>query len=338
MSGAEKRVDAYREACCRGTSWLLARVNPDGSIGPVEDRLFYYRVPWTFVLVGEIVAASRVLDWIYQHMFTPIGAFEGVSPQGGFERRYGSYPIACLLVGANMLQRLDIVYPGTQNLLTWQDPALGGFYNDRQDLTPSGEQELFPTAQGGMTLLLTGQIEAAKRAGEWMERLWDLQPDRAHKLYHVFCPAKGLVRDYAPDQEALYVTKKNQPWQHHYNGGIAAAFLTQLYMATREKRWLDLAQTYQAFSITTDACQFQSKQVCKSGWGAGLLYVVTREERYRDWAVRLGDWFLEHQFQDGHWENTKYWNPNPSLADNIEITTEFVMHLAHLVAYLSVSG
>ena len=79
-------------------------------------------------------------------------------------------------------------------------------------------------------------------------------------------------------------------------------------------------------------------QVCKSGWGAGLLYVITREARYRDWAIRLGDWFLKHQFSDGHWENTKHWVPNPSVADNIEVTVEFVMHVANLIAYLSVKA
>ena len=332
----ESKLAAYRQACRKGTDWLLDHSNPDGSIGPVEDGLFYYRVPWAFALMGEITAASRELDWIHQNMFTSEGAFEGVSPPGEFESRFGSYPLACLIVGATLLHRLDIVYLGTQNLLTWQDRESGGFYNDIKNITATGEQELFPTCQGGMTCLLTGQVEAAKKAGEWMKRLWVLQPDVTRKLYHVYTPAHGLVMDYAPDQEAAYLTKKDEPWQYHFNGGIAAAFLTKLHMATGETEWLDLAREYQEFSMTTDECQFQSMQVCKSGWGAGLLYVVTREPRYRDWTVRLGDWFLEHQYEDGHWEPTKYWMPNPTTADHIEINAEFVMHVANIITYLSV--
>ena len=88
--------------------------------------------------------------------------------------------------------------------------------------------------------------------------------------------------------------------------------------------------------MTTDDCQFQSKQTCKSGWGAGLLYVVTREDRYRDWTVRMGDWFVEHQFADGYWENTKVHTPNPTQADQIHITAEFVMHVANIITYLAV--
>ncbi len=187
-----------------------------------------------------------------------------------------------------------------------------------------------------MTFILTGQIEAARRAGQWVKQLWELQPDVEHKMYHVYSPAQGLVTDFAPDQQAVYLTRKDQPWQYHYNGGIAAAFLTKLYMATGDEQWLDLARKYQAFSMTSDECQFQSMQTCKSGWGSGLLYVATREQSYRDWTVRLGDWFVGHQFEDGHWENTKYWTPDPTDDINIEVTAEFVMHVANLISYLSV--
>ena len=330
------KIATYVRACRRGTEWLMNRMNPDGSIGPEGCRLCYYRVPWSFALMGELPVAIRLLDWIGSHMFSPSGAFEGVSDRGIFATRFGSYPIACLLIGAAMMQRFEIVYPGTRHLLAWQDPETGGFHNSLDDMTDRGEQELFPTAQGGMSLLMTGQIAAARKTGGWLKRLWDLQPDVESKLYHVFTRSGGLFTDYAPEQETAYLTKKNEPWQHHYNGGIAAAFLTKLFTATGDEKWLDLAKQYQAFSMTTDECQFQSMQVCKSGWGSGLLYVATKEERYQDWTIKLGDWFVEHQFEDGHWENTKALLPNPTEADNLEITAEFVMHLANIIANVSV--
>ena len=328
-----EKLDVYRLACRKGTDWLLRWMNADGSVGPVEERLFYYRLPWTLTLMGEITAASRILDWICTHMFTPEGAFEGLSPQGLFASRYGSYPLACLLVGATLQQRHDIVYPATNRLLSWQDSESGGFYNTLPDV--DGEQDLFPTAQGGMALIQVGRIEAALSAGNWFQRVWEAQPDVQSKLYAVYGSSR-LVTDFPEDQAQDYVTLKDKPWQYHYNGGIAAAFLTKLHQATGNSDWLDLARNYQAFSTTTDECQFQSMQMCKSGWGSGLLYTVTREAIHRDWTFRMGDWFVEHQFDDGRWENTKYWNPNPALADNIELTTEFVMHLSHIISHLSV--
>ncbi len=173
--------------------------------------------------------------------------------------------------------------------MTWQDPETGGFYATRADRSEDAEQELFPTAQAGMSFALTGRVEAAIRAGEWFQRLWDLQPEPERRLYAVYSRSQGLVQNYPEDQEAFYVTKKDEPWQHHFNGGIAAAFLSQLHMATGDTQWLDLAREYQRFSMTSDECQFDSKQLCKSGWGSGLLYVATREEQFREWTMRLGD-------------------------------------------------
>ena len=346
----EKKLEIYRATCRKGTDWLLGFMNVDGSIGPIDEpeRIYYYRVPWAFALMGEISSADRALDWVSRHMFSVDGEVEGHSPRGLFDTLYGSYPLACLLIAAVMRQRFSLVIPGARCLATWQDPESGGFYNNRQDMTETGEQVLFPTAQGGMTLLQLGQIEAARKAGVWFRRLWELQPDIEHRLYAVFSRAKGLVTGAdasesagswssdLPEHEFVYVTKKDEPWQAHFNGGIAAAFLTQLHTATGKAEWLDLARGYQEFSMTTNECQFQSMQVCKSGWGSGMLYVATREARYQDWTVRMGDWFVEHQLEDGHWENTKHWTPIPTVSNNIEITAEFVMHLANIISYLSV--
>ena len=337
ITGLEKRVDRFRDAAHRGTDWLLQFANADGSVGPVQERLFYYRLPWALALVGEIGKACRLLDWIHDHMISATGEFEGVSPQGIFAERYGSYPLACLLMGASMLQRYDLVYPCLPALARWQDPETGGFRNGRFQRPTDARQEIFPTAQGGMACLQVGQIEAAQQAAAWLDHLWNAQPDSEHRLFHVYSPSEGLVAAGAGEEEALYITRKDQPWQHHFNGGIAAAFLTQLHLATAQAKWLDLARCYQAFSMTTAACQFESKQVCKSGWGAGLLYVVTRDPVYARWTARLGEWFLDEQLADGHWENTPHWNPHPTRADNIEITAEFVMHLVNLIAYLSVA-
>ena len=147
------RIVRYRDACRRGTGWMLSRQGLDGSLGPVAERLCYYRVPWALALVGERVAAAACLDWIEGAMISEEGEFEGVSPRGIFDQRYGSYPLACLLTGACLLERTDLVRRCLPRLLSWQDPDTGGFFNCREEMDTRGEQELFPTCQAGMTLL-----------------------------------------------------------------------------------------------------------------------------------------------------------------------------------------
>ena len=327
-------LDNFRTACHRGTQWLLALRNPDGSLGPTDKQLCYYRLPWTLHLVAEDTTAENFLEWIERNMLDSQGEFRGITPRGIFDQHYGSYPLACLLTGAQRLGRADLVKTCMPRLLSWQSPENGGFYGTRTPFAVQGEQELFPTAQGGMSLLAAGQIEAASRAGRWLEQLWQQQPDREHRLFQVTDSTGALITEYSGEQAVLYVTEKNDPWQHHYNGGIAAALLAELYLATADNHWLHSARNYQDFSMTTDACQFRSMQTCKSGWGSGLLWKATSDPIYQDWTYRMGNWFVEHQFADGHWENTKFWNPHPSLSDNVEITTEFVMHLAHILQFL----
>ena len=75
----ETRLEAYSRACRDGTDWMLGHFNPDGSVGPVEERIFYYRVPWALALMGEVSAAHRLLGWIDDNMLTPNGRLEGIS-------------------------------------------------------------------------------------------------------------------------------------------------------------------------------------------------------------------------------------------------------------------
>lgn len=336
LSESTGRIARYRESCRRGTEWLLARQNLDGSIGPVGERLCYYRAPWALALVGERTAAAACLDWIADNMLSEQGEFEGVSPRGIFTERYGAYPLSCLLTGARLLERTDLVRLCLPRLLSWQDPDTGGFFNCREEMDDCGEQELFPACQAGMTLLAVGCVDEAFQAGEWVERLWAHQPEPRKRLFHVSRPSGGLVTEFPPEQAAWYVTEKDDPWQHHFNGGISAALLTSLYLLTDDARWLESARACQEFSMTTDDCQFRSMQVCKSGWGSGLLWVATRQPEYREWTIRMADWFVAQQADDGHWDNTPYWTPEPTDADGVEVTVEFVMHMANLLTYLGV--
>ena len=83
----------------------------------------------------------------------------------------------------------------------------------------------------------------------------------------------------------------------------------------------------------TDA-QFKYPSVCKSSWGSSLLYQVTGEATYRDWTLRMGDWYVAQQESDGRWHP---WIEQTE-GDVIEITLEFVMHLDTLIGALVSRG
>ena len=113
--------------------------------------------------------------------------------------------------------------------------------------------------------------------------------------------------------------------------GIAAGFLGRLYLADPDPAHLELARTYQAFSMAAIDAQFKYPSVCKSSWGSSLLYQVTGEPAYRDWTMRMGDWYVAGQEPDGRWHP---WVEETE-GDVIEITLEFVMHLDTLIGALA---
>lgn len=335
-----ERLRTFEAARRDGVAFLLAHLNDDGSIGPMEGSgVHYYRVPWALALAGETIAGMRLVEWICAHARTPEGEISGSAEQlSDASPKITTYAETCLAYGAHLLRRFDVARQTMKFALGFQDAATGGVYMDRERTGAVGPQLLFPTCQLGMSAVMTGDLLAAERAGWWLERLWAAQPNLPDRLYTVWTRDGGLATEVpAGDDRRFYVNESQEVRQFHYNGGIAAAFLTHLYFATGEARWLTLAEAYQRFSMESTQRQFEVKQVCKSAWGAGLLWLATRDRRYREWALRMGDWFVAEQAADGSWANSAYLDPTPSLDRLVEITAEFVVHLDTVMAAVGAS-
>jgi hypothetical protein len=333
----ESKVESFGESRRKGAAFLLRHQNRDGSVGPVEKGIYYSRVPWALALCGETGPAMQVTEWIRRHMLTPDGEVAGsASPNAQANRQANTYAESCLAYGAQLLRQYDVARKAIGFALRFQDPETGGVYQDRQRTGPSDPQIVYLTCQLGMSALLTGHQASAESAGRFLQRLWAAQPELPERLYTIYTRSGGLATR-VPDgaDRRHYVNESQDVRQYHYNGGMAAAFLVRLYLATGESLWLDLARQYQSFSMSSTARQFEVMQVCKSAWGGGLLYSATREPIYRDWTTRMGDWFVANQYGDGHWENSHYVNPNPPLHNNLAITAEFVVHVDTIIGALS---
>jgi hypothetical protein len=333
----ERKIESFVEARRKGAAFLLRHQNGDGSLGPVDQGIFYYRVPWALAVCGESGAAMRVLEWIRRHMLTPEGEVSGAaSPNAGASRQANTYAETCLAFGAQLLRQYDVAQQAMRFAQRFQDPVTGGVYLDRERTGSDDPQILYLICQLGMSALMTGHRESAEAAGHWLQRLWAAQPELPERLYTIWTRAGGLATEVpAGADRRHYVNESQDVRQYHYNGGMAAAFLVQLYHATGDESWLDLARRYQAFSMGSTERQFEVMQVCKSAWGSSLLYVATSEPLYRDWTLRLGDWFVTNQYDDGHWGNTPYLVPQPALPSNLAITAEFIVHLDTIVGALS---
>lgn len=328
-------ISRFVAARDRGVAWLLSQVNADGSIGPAEVGTFYYRVPWALALGGQTAAGTRLLDWIRRHRFTEEGAFTSGHPNQDSVDSWYPYPLSSLIVGASLLKQFDLAERGMAHLLTLQDAATGGFYSTRDDQSGAAYQELAVAAGAMLPLVMTGRIDAARRLGDFLVRLWEAQPEPSERLYCIMTRDGGLLTQFPGSKRKLAVNEAQDAQQYHYNSGFAAASLAYLYLACPDSVYLDTARQYMAFSMNSTPRQFEVQQVCKSGWGAALLYTVTREAQYRDWAMKLGDWFIGNQLPEGYWVQTRTLQDPPQLETTILITAEFVMHLDSISAALA---
>jgi hypothetical protein len=330
------KIALHERARRRGVDFLLANVKADGEVSRDFPRITYYRVPWALAVSGETEAAHRTLTWIEKHALSAEGEFHGgVTWTREANRAFNTYPETCLAYGAHLLRRFDVARRAMAWAARFQDPETGGVFMDRDRLGAGDPQLLFLTAQFGMSAVVAGRLDLALRAGGWLRRLWEAQPGLPARLYCVWSRAGGLATTAPAGEDARhYVNESQEVRQFHYNGGIAAACLAHLFMATGDREWLDLARAYQRFSMESTPRQFEVKQVCKSAWGAGLIALPTGDNGYRDWLVRMGDWFAAEQEADGRWSNSRYLDPNPPIQHQIEATAEFVVHLDTLIGAL----
>ena len=315
----------------RGAEWLLGRVAPDGSVGPIDEGFRFYRLPWTLTVSGHTQAATAVCGWIREHMLTPEGDFDR-----GHRRLYDAYAYrnATLVYGAHMARQFDLSSRGLAFILAMQDEPSGGFPNDREpDGTLGDVMDLPYTCGCGLACLALGRLDEARRVYRFLERVWSAQSELPERLYYSFSRRRqAVITEYDDSDIFWHVVESQEPRAQRWTvGGLAAAFLCRLHMVDPNPAYLSLAREFQQFSIQSTPRQFDFPQVCKSGWGAGLLFQVTGEDQYAAWAVKLGHWFADTQASDGSW----VFDDDATEGRTLEVTAEFVAHVDTIIGCLA---
>lgn len=314
-------------AVTRALGWILDRQRPDGAVGDPSEGFNFARAPWTLALAGRPGEALAVLGWIRRELLTSEGHLEGPARTRWTD---WAYLDSNVMIGAQMLGEHDLGLSLAPSLLRWQDPLSGGFANHRSDVdgAPSDDMDIPYACGPGLALLMTGQLDEARRVGEFLARILEAQQELPHRLYCYW--SRSRQRPILPEDpefaERHVVDNAADRMQRWTAGGIAAAFLCRLHLADRDPAWLELARQYQAFSMAATDAQFGYPSACKSSWGASLLLQITGEEHYRAWLGRMARWYLDAQQPDGCWVP---WIDR-SEGDRVQITLEFVVHLLTL--------
>lgn len=326
------RVKAARD---RGVCWLLEHTAPDGCPVGAAERNGWGRLPWALAITGESETAARVIAWADRDQLAPDGNFApGVAFGAG---RFGAYPLAHFAIGAWLAERFDVALRTMNALRAWQDSVTGGFPIAPPTDGATDVCDLLSTAQVGLAAVITGQDDVADLCWRWVADLVAQQPDDSGSRFFTFRRGNELLVEPDKTLEWLAITDFGKPRQTYYTPGMAAVFLAAYAARRRLAEPLALARQLLRFNLEGTTEQFTdaaSVQACKFGWGAAAVLVADPESDLLSHVLRMGDWFIGNQHEDGAWAPSAFLVPVPTDIDKLVKTAEHVMEVNAVLAAL----
>ena len=315
----------------RGAQWLLARQQPDGSFAGATGLDDYYKAPLGLIVTGHLGEADLVLDFIAERYLQPDGDLDG-SDLSWFET-FRIYPHSWIVIAAMMRGRFEMAHSMLRVLVDFHDENTGGvFATQAAHASLSGPQEMMSSSVAGLACLWAGRLDIAQRAGMWLEQIYNTQPDLTRGLYHVWDSENGLVTQFATEEAISYLIDASELSQWYFQYGISAAFLSCLHGATREKKWLELAQKYLRASQHCREDVYRQPTSGKIGWGAAWTYRLSRDPADREMAEAVGAGLRALQRPDGYWGSVGVYDlqTNPTPDPSLAVTGEFVTLLGFM--------
>lgn len=341
MASTDQTVQNFRAAAERGVNWIISQQQPDGSFTPPQDGIgAYYKLPFTLALAGRAREAQQLLAWISKYNFTGEGDFRAPERKA-LGTSFDAWPVygdAWLILGAHRAGRWDLSFRGFKHLLLYQtgiNNQTGGFISlegDRAFIEP------VCTSWGGMAALATGHLESACRAGDALVKMVSGQPD-PQRFYSQMDLQGNLITQVPDSKDLFYYVNANQPKQIYYNPGIALIYLTHLYRATQEERYLQACRQIFSFTERCAADAYSFPPSGKLGFGCALLYDITGDPAARRAAVQLSTYLVETQTPAGSWrlpEEELYIavENKGGLEVTLDITAEFSTFLTGIAALI----
>jgi hypothetical protein len=295
--------DRYDEAAvARTAKWAIGLLGPEGFRGCEREVLGVYKAPMALFASGHADQAARVLRAIEQQFFLDgdFHADTGVPhPPSG-----RSYRNAWLAWGSHVLGAYHLSQPAYDRLQAAQHAHHGGS-PDNDTAEPA--RRVYPaggTAKVANALLAAGRLDAAVRAGRFLQKLFDSQSADATRIF-LITDANGNMLD--PEllgiQQGVenFVFELRKPHQICWIFGLTLRVYARLYRATGDKSWLTSAEHLHHWITRADPSLYATVTNGKMAWGAAEMASVTGKPEWRQLAQRVGQWMRDQQGEDGVW-------------------------------------
>jgi hypothetical protein len=136
--------------------------------------------------------------------------------------------------------------------------------------------------------------------GEGLLKIMSTQPNFDKQiLLRMSVKSGSLITNSPENLEPFYVLKRDSPNQLYFFLGYFGLFMTKLFQATREQRFLDSAKSVMDFALTCheSICLYSFSHTV--AYAAALLAVETTEAKYRRFAIGIGEYLISIQSEEG---------------------------------------
>jgi hypothetical protein len=318
----QSQVDRYTACVKKAQQW--AYKNYDRLLAE-PDIQAHYKAPYFWACVGDMKMAGMHKKHITEKFLRADGDFRSSEDEKGFfvfsctvHNQY-IYPNGWLTSGFQKLQAYEITRKSLEFMLRFQDPSHGGFYFAFDPKTKQIDKRLMDsssTSSAGMALLMCGRIQEAKRAGDFILKLFEAQPEFDKYYYSCMAPDGKLHTDvFGIDNQWHPNSRKQKCLSTLEDGhneltwliGKPTKFLARLYSATGEKKYLEGAKQAFFFFHKLNKNAWTNYASCKTMWAGAELYRITGEKVFAETATLILDFYCDTQAPSGSWVHTLWY-------------------------------
>ena len=352
---SESQLDRYRQMVARALGFLRSS---DDRLAEMADLCAHYKAPYLYASSGDRVLSRKYLDFIVERYMQPDGDLRTSPDDKGWAHLRNSpanryiYANGWMIVGFQRMGAYGAAARALAFVKRFQSAELGGFFS-RYDI-PSGQIETryldtSSTSSAGLALLACGQIADATRAGDFVLRVLDAQPDLGSNLFSSWDAQNGLMTELEGDESLTAMrgrkqyclsAEKDALGELVWMVGKPMMFLARLFDATGRQRFLTGAETlFEYFHRLSDS-RWQNPACCKTMWAASELYRLTGQARYVETVKRILDGFVESQHASGSWVHTmryESWEVQP-FAASVDAAQEICGEVGDVIFNVTATG
>jgi hypothetical protein len=161
--------------------------------------------------------------------------------------------------------------------------------------------DIFKPVVLNLKVFFFSDLERAKLCGEGLLNLMAAQPNLENELLLRMSVKTGaLIANPPENMEPFYIVKRDSPNQLYFFLGYHGIFMTKLYQVTKDQRFLDSAKAMINFALVCHESIYTFSFSHKVAYASALLAAETKEEKYRALALKIGEYLISIQSEDGY--------------------------------------